>query len=93
VDTGRRQELHAEGGYEVRPVDPVVSDGWHTVVFAKDQPEYNPLPAVRNSEGDVITDWEPSRDELVRLLLGGRVRLTVLTFGHPLQPVRLEVSC
>ena len=73
------------------PVEPKHHDGAHLVLFAKDQPEYIPLPALVSADGVVMTEWEPSAEELERLLQGGRLRLWVHTFGHPLQPVKLEV--
>ncbi len=58
-----------------------------TVVFAKDQPEYLPLPAHRSADGNEITScWSMSWRERTRVLVTGRVYLTLLTFGAPLQP-------
>lgn len=39
------------------------------VIFAKDQPEYQPLPAliVPGQEGEVITCWQFSEDEWERM--------------------------
>jgi len=73
------------------PVEPQRYGGAQLVIFAKDQPEYVPLPAMVSADGVVMTEWEPTADELERLLQGGRLRLWVHTFGHPLQPVALEV--
>lgn len=57
------------------------------VVFAKDQPEYMPLPARRSADGSEVTScWGMSWRERLRVLLTGRVYLTLLTFGAPLQP-------
>lgn len=74
------------------PVEPVeCPEGSRRVVYAKDQPEYIPLPAIVSPDGVVLTEWELSAEELHTLFVGGRLRLHVLTFGQPLQPVRLEV--
>lgn len=73
------------------PVEPTIADGATFVVFAKDQPQYLPLPASVDAHGVVMTEWEPTAEELERLFLGGRVRLWIHTFHQPLQPVRLEV--
>ena len=45
------------------------------VVFAEDQPEYQPLPALKiNSlEGFVITCWKLSFRERLRILFLGRI--------------------
>jgi hypothetical protein len=72
-------------------VDPNIPEGSRLVIYAKDQLEYDPLPASVDASGVVTTEWEPSEEELHRLLCGGRLRLRVLTFGSPLQPVALDV--
>lgn len=60
----------------------------HNVVFAKDQPEYLPLPAFRNNspQGEVITCWNLSFRERLRVLLTGEIWLSLLTFNKPLTP-------
>jgi hypothetical protein len=62
------------------------------VVFAKDQPEHEPLPALLFRDGRVLTEWALSDEEIARLGRGERLRLWVWTFGQPLQPVMLEVT-
>jgi len=64
----------------------------HNVVFAKDQPEYLPLPALRMPDGMVITCWELSEDEKKQILETGKIYLQQLTFNQPLQPVLLMVD-
>lgn len=52
------------------------------VVFAKDQPEYVPLPAMKvpdDPQGLIITKWELSPDELKRIQETGTIHLSVLT--------------
>jgi hypothetical protein len=61
------------------------------VVYAKDQPEYLPLPAHRSPGGDVTTCWQLSWWERLTILLYGHLWLTVMTFNGPLQPLRLSV--
>jgi len=63
------------------------------VVFAKDQPEYAPLPALVFPDGKVCTEWRPTEDERARILAGENIRLWIWTYGRPLQPVALEVTC
>jgi hypothetical protein len=76
----------------VNPVEPKQPHaGAVLVVFAKDQPQYTPLPAAVGRDGLVMTEWEFTAEELARVVNGGRVRLWIYTFGHPLQPVQLEV--
>ena len=66
-------------------------DGWN-VVYAKDQPGYLPLPAFRTEEGEVVSCWGLSFVERVKVLLTGRVWLSVLTFNKPLQPLLMTVD-
>lgn len=57
------------------PVEPTIHEGAQLVVFAKDQKEYIPLPASVDPSGLVMTEWEPTAEELERLLCGGRIRV------------------
>jgi hypothetical protein len=77
----------------VTPVQPKIA-GAVSILYAKDQPEYRPLPAVLMTDEPqmVVTEWVPSTDELVALINGGRLRINVLTFGKPLQPFLVEVT-
>jgi hypothetical protein len=57
------------------------------VVFAKDQPEYLPLPAYRSADGQEVTAcWGMTWRERLRVLITGRVYVTLLTFGRALTP-------
>lgn len=68
---------------------PVAFDGQNTV-YAADQPQYLPLPAYKNEQGQVLTCWKLSVLERLQVLVTGRVWLSMLTFNQPLQPVRLR---
>jgi len=61
--------------------------------YAKDQPEYLPLPCFKEDDGTVITRWRLSWWERLQVLVGGSIWLSVLTFNRPLQPVKLETTC
>ena len=77
------------------PVTPVIPGAkYKEVVFAKDQPEYAPLPAIRDSgqEGVVTTRWHLSWRERLQVLLHGNLWLQLLTFHQPLQPVALTTK-
>jgi len=77
----------------MKPITPhVMTAGSQLVVFAKDQPEYEPLPAAVDPQGVVMTEWELSAEDLAGVVNGGRIRLWIWTFGAPLQPVMLEVA-
>ena len=56
-----------------------------TIVWAKDQPPYLPLPAYTD-EKQTISCWQLSWRERIRVLLFGRLWLRQLNFGAPLQP-------
>lgn len=75
------------------PASPVLKRAEHPeIVYAKNQPPYIPLPAVRSDDGRVTTRWRLTWRERLTLLLRGDLYLQVLTFGGPLQPVKLSVT-
>ena len=80
----------------MKPVSPVVP-GWNLkeTIFAENQPPYIPLPTVRppGVKGMVVSRWSLSWKERLQVLFGGSIWLQVLTFGHPLQPVKLSSEC
>jgi len=57
------------------------------VTFAKDQPEYQQLPALRMPDGEVYTCWELTDEELERVIKSKCIFFKQLTFNHPLQPI------
>jgi len=81
----------------MQPIEPrpcPLEDLGDPVVFAKDQPEYQPLPALVRPDGVVTTEWELTDQDLEKLIdnwPNSRLRLQVHTFGQPLQPLRIEV--
>lgn len=73
------------------PVRPEPRKDARFVEFAKNQPQYLPLPA--NVVGAYVeTKWQLTLRERIRLFLTGNLYLTLKTFGHPLQPVRCSVE-
>jgi len=58
------------------------------VIFAKDQPQYLPLPAfkVNEPEGRVIFCMGLSFSERIRLLFTGRMWCSLMMFNKPLTP-------
>lgn len=73
----------------MKPVSPVIP-GLPEVVYAKDQPEYLPLPAHRAEDGCVTTRWRLTWKERLKVLVTGNIWLQLLTFNQPLQPVMLH---
>lgn len=73
------------------PIDPNLKE-LEPVVYAKDQPEYLPLPARRDDNGTIVTLWKFTWRERVMVLLAGKLYLSVMTFNQPLQPVKLSIT-
>ena len=62
------------------------------IVFAADQPEYNPLPVWRKPQGQVVSRWRLTWRERLAALVGRPLYVEVLTFNNPLQPIFLTFS-
>lgn len=67
-------------------MEPIPFKGYNAE-YAKDQPEYQTLPAHRTPDGIVVTCWSLSGEELMKILQTGRIWLSQLTFGQSLQPI------
>jgi hypothetical protein len=74
-------------------MQPLNFDGAN-VVFGANQPEYQPLPAEMRlgHSSEIVTCWELSPEELERVQETGKIWLSLLTFGQPLQPVLVSVD-
>lgn len=76
----------------MKPTTPEPRPGASSVIFAKDQPQYIPLPAnVSGNTGYVETKWKLNWKERWQALVQGTIYLTVRTFNQPLQPIRGSV--
>lgn len=80
-----------------RPAQPprLVEFPEQTTVIAKDQPEYNPLPAHRfkdDTHGRIACCWQLSWRDRLKVLRTGKVWHQILTFNQPLQPQLLTVD-
>ncbi len=62
------------------------------VVFAENQPEYNPLPAHRREDGRVTSCWSMNLWQRLKFLFTGRIYLSLWTGNKPLQPMRLTLN-
>ena len=65
------------------------------VIYAKDQPEYRPLPAhryVADPSGTIVCCWRLTWRERLRVLFGGVIWHSILTFHQQLQPQLLTVE-
>lgn len=66
-----------------------------TIVIAKDQPQYQPMPAhvfIDDGEGRIACCWRLSFTERLKLLFTGRIWHQVLTFNKALQPQLLSTE-
>jgi hypothetical protein len=75
------------------PVSPVIPEtNLEEVTYAKDQPEYQPLPSLRAPDGTILTRWKLTEEEKQQVLSQGYVYLLVMTFNQPLQPLLLTTE-
>lgn len=63
----------------------------HNTVFAKNQPEYSPLPALVQGNRSTFC-WQLTLKERIKLLFTGKLWHQVLNFEEPLQPQKLLVD-
>ena len=59
------------------------------MIWAKNQPEYLPLPSVVTEDGRVVSKWKLRLRERIMVLLCGVIYHEQLNFGGPLQPVKM----
>jgi hypothetical protein len=64
------------------------------IVFAEDQPQYQPLPALKieSDTGEVISCWRLGFWERLRILFLGRIWLSLMSFNKPLTPSFLSTN-
>jgi len=64
------------------------------VIFAENQPEYMSLPALKldTHEGEVISCWDLSFKERLKILFTGKVWMSLMMFGKPVTPSFLSVN-
>jgi len=71
----------------MQPVSPIIPGSEEfEVVYAKDQPEYTPLPVLR-TEKALLTRWRLSEEERQWIANGGDLFIAVMHFGDRLQPM------
>lgn len=65
------------------------------IVFAEDQPQYQPLPAFRNNDsefGEVVSCWQLTLRERLKILFTGKIWLCLLSYKKPLTPSYMTVN-
>ena len=65
-----------------------------TVIFAENQPEYMPLPALRidTPQGEVVTCWKMTLKERIKVVFTGKIWLSLMSFNKPLTPSFMSVN-
>ena len=61
-------------------------------IYAEHQPEYQPLSVHKTKDGAVTSCWRLNIKERAKLLFTGKIYMSVLTFGGPLQPQMLTLN-
>lgn len=72
-------------------MEPIKFEGAN-VVYGEKQPEYMPLPAHRNDNGDVMTCWKLTDEEIQQVVENGCIWVGQLTFNQPLQPMLVSAT-
>ncbi len=72
-------------------MEPVKFEG-QNCTFAENQPEYKPLPAYKTRDGKVVSCWELTFREKLKLLFGFKLFIWISTFNMPLQPLLPIIS-
>ena len=65
---------------------PIKFKGQNTT-FAENQKPYMPLPAYKEDDGTITHCHKLNLYERIRILLTGRLWISVLTFNEPPQPI------
>lgn len=72
---------------------PIKFNGYNTT-YAKDQPQYQPLPVLKfdTPDGEVVACWKMSFLERLKVLFTGKIWVQLLTFNKPLTPSYVTVN-
>ena len=66
------------------------------IIFAKDQSEYQSLPAYKNknegNSGEVVSCWSLSFRERIKVLFSGKLYVSLMTFNKTLNPTYITVN-
>jgi len=61
-------------------------------VYAKNQPQYLPLPSHKTEDGIVTSCWSLTLWERFRVCFGSKIYLSQMTFNQPLQPQKPSLN-
>lgn len=79
----------------LKPFDgPVFELPYDEVVYAKDQTEYIPLRCAVSPmpTRKATSRWTLTEEQRKAVAEGADIYLTLLTFGHPLQPIMIAID-
>jgi len=62
------------------------------IIIAKDQPQYNPMPAYIDDEGKVLCCWKLTFIDRLKILFSGKIWHLIMTFKTPIQPQKLMIE-
>lgn len=62
------------------------------VVIAENQPEYENLPALAQTNGIITFCMRLDDQEVEKIVSEGKANITVLNFGNPTQPIAVATS-
>jgi hypothetical protein len=82
-------------GEAMKPISPVVSGlEPYEIHFGVEQPEYEPLPALRTKgpHYDVMSRWQPTDEERKLIAAGADIYVTQRTFGNSYQATVVVVA-
>lgn len=81
---------HAEGEIGMKPI----RFKEENIVYAKNQDPYLPLPAFKHKDDwkCVSSCWGIGFIERLKVLVTGRIWVSMPTFGKPLTPVKLSID-
>lgn len=81
----------------MQPISPIVHGlEDEEAVYAKDQPQYAPLPSLKSrkpdNKGRILTRWTFTEDERRAIAAGADLFVQIDTFQQPLQPTGMFIS-
>lgn len=62
------------------------------IVIAENQPEYENLPALAQTNGIITFCMQLDDQEVEKIVSEGKANITVLNFGGPVQPIAVATS-
>ena len=74
----------------IRIPDDEIPEGYARGVWAAGQPQYEPLPSLNGSDGEVLARWSLSFNERQAILDGANIELRIWTYGRPIDQAEYD---